>query len=189
MPRYSLSPPLVLLDRVLRWCFMMSAGLTMLLLFAELAPRWSHVGLAIQLISLGLLIVLLPLKRPRHLFLYPLLLTVAISICEPTLPPYQLPNIISQAAPFAVVTLILGDLIQRRAVPIWRPQRLVVWNGRVDLIEAACFFQLDPVQLRQQLEQQGCQLRSASDGGTLVKLAPILTFLTTTTDSGGADAP
>lgn len=189
MPISSLSPPLVLLDRLLRWCFMMSAGLTILLLFAELAPRWSHVGIAIQLLSLGLLIALKPLKRPGHLFLYPLLLALAISMCEPTLPPYQLPTIISQAAPFAVVTLILGDLIQRRVVPIWRPKRLVVANGTVDLIEAACFFQLDPVQLRQELERQGCPLRNASDGGTLVKLAPILTVLATTTHSGGADAP
>lgn len=156
-----------------------SAGAVLLLalVFALLDPSWSRAVLALQAVTLAVMGLAWRWGPPRHIAIYALLLSGAAMLWDPTLPPAAVPDEpVRDLLPFVVCVVVLTDLLQRE-VRSFRPARIRVYAGLVDLAEAACFFRSDPAWLYGRLTACNARLMTAPDGSTLVAVADVLAVL------------
>ena len=106
-----------------------------------------------------------------------LLLAGSTLFWAPILPPATLPEKHRpHLLPVAVSVVVLADLLWQGA-PSFRPARIGVYAGLVELTEAAAFFRSDPSRLHAKLLALDVALVPAPDGSTLVALEAVLAAL------------
>lgn len=148
------------------------------LVFALLDPMWSRAALALQAVTLAVMGLARRWGPPRRIAIYALLLAGSTLLWDPTLPPTELPDEpVRHLLPLAVSVVVLADLLLRRDALSFRPARVGVYAGLVDLTEAACFFRSDPAWLHGRLTARTARLVDAPDGSTLVALEDVLAVL------------
>lgn len=175
--------PLMVVHATILLCTLGSTALLLALVFALLDPVWSRAALALQAVTLAVLGLAAPWRPPRRLAVYAVLLVGATVLWDPTLPPVDLAeDRVLQLLPLVVSVVVLADLLViHPGAPPFRPDRIGVYAGLVDLAEAAWFFRTDPAQLHVRLVSRNARLVRAPDGSTLVALDDVLAAL------GGSD--
>lgn len=168
--------PITVIHATILLCTIASTALLVALVFALLDPVWSRAALALQAVTLVVMGLARRWGPPPRIAVYALLLGMSTVLWDPTLPPTDLPEGgIRHVLPLVVSVVVLADLLLPRpdALP-FRPARVGVYAGLVDLTEAAWFFRCDPALLRERL---GARLVIAPDGSILVALDDVLAVL------------
>lgn len=171
--------PLSVIYRAIVLCMVIGAAILVTLLFELLTPFWSRTVIVLQ--GLAVLVALMAYRwRPSwRLVFYPLLLANMAYVWDHTLPPPNLPDgLVRVALPLATVIGIGGDLLMhwRRSLP-FRPRRIPVYGGYVNLDEAAHFFRLPPDSVRLHCASTGCTTIVGRSGDEYVALDDLLIVL------------
>ncbi len=168
--------PLAVVYSAIALCVLLGAGILVLLLLSWLSPFWSRTVIVLQ--GLALVVTLLAARwRPSwRLVFYPLLLAYLAYLWDPTLPPPYLPEgAVHIALPLAGVIAIVGDLLLQAWSKLpFKPGRIDVHGGYVQLDEAAHFFRLPPDIVRIYAVREGYALPRGRSGDEYIALADLL---------------
>lgn len=180
--------PLAVIHTTIVSSTLASTVLLLALVFALLNPVWSRAALALQAVTLAVMGLAQRWGPPRRIAIYTLLLAGVTLIWDPTLPPTDVAQEhVRELLALTVSVVVFADLLLRREALSFRPARVGVYAGLVDLDEAAAFFRSDPARLQARLIARKARIIAAPDGSTLVALDDVLAALRERgPDPGGA---